>query len=248
MTGVTIRPQELDAVIFDVDGVVTDTASVHFAAWKETFDAYLRVRADRGAGAFEPFTEADYLAYVDGKPRYDGVRSFLGSRGIDLPEGDPTDPAQRETIRGIGNRKNAAFVRWLDQHEVEPYPSTVRVLHELRDRGVRLGVISASRNAEAVLRSAGVLDLFDARVDGRVAEDLDLPGKPDPAVFLEAARRLDVATDRAAVVEDAQAGCEAGRRGGFALVIGVDRGDQREELLAHGADVVVEDLEEVTVA
>ncbi|MBW3561301.1 MAG: beta-phosphoglucomutase family hydrolase [Actinobacteria bacterium] len=246
MAGVTIDPQELDAVIFDVDGVVTDTASVHFAAWKETFNAYLRTRAD--AGAFEPFTEADYLAYVDGKPRYDGVRSFLGSRGIDLPEGDPDDPPERETIRGVGNRKNGAFVRWLDQHRVEPYPSTVRVLRELRERGVGLGVISASRNAETVLRSAGVLELFDARVDGQVADDLGLPGKPDPAVFLEAARRLDVDPDRAAIVEDAQAGCEAGRRGGFALVIGVDRGDQRDELLAHGADVVVEDLEEVAVA
>lgn len=246
MAGVTIDPQELDAVIFDVDGVVTDTASVHFAAWKETFDAYLRTRAD--VGAFEPFTEADYLAYVDGKPRYDGVRSFLGSRGIDLPEGDPDDPPERETIRGVGNRKNGAFVRWLDQHQVEPYPSTVRVLRELRERGVGLGVISASRNAETVLRSAGVLELFDARVDGQVADDLGLPGKPDPAVFLEAARRLDAGPDRAAIVEDARAGCEAGRRGGFALVIGVDRGDQRDELLAHGADVVVEDLEEVTVA
>lgn len=246
MAAVTIDPQELDAVVFDVDGVVTDTASVHFAAWKETFDAYLRDRAESGL-AFDPFTEADYLAYVDGKPRYDGVRSFLDSRGIELPEGDPDDPPELQTIRGIGNRKNGAFVRWLDQNEVEPYPSTVRVLRELRQRGVGLGVISASRNAEAVLRSAGVLELFDARVDGRVADELGLPGKPDPAVFLEAVRRLDVAPDRAAIVEDAQAGCAAGRRGGFALVIGVDRGDQREALLEHGADVVVEDLEEVTV-
>lgn len=248
MGAVTLEPERYDAVIFDVDGVVTDTASVHFAAWKRTFDAYLEVRARRGEGTFEQFTEQDYLAYVDGKPRYDGVRSFLASRGIELPEGEADDPPEHETVRGIGNRKNEAFVRWLDDNRVEPYRSTVRVLRELRERGIPTGAISASRNAEAVLDSAGVLDLFDARVDGRVAGELGLPGKPDPAVFLEAARRLDAAPERSVVVEDAQAGCAAGRDGGFGLVIGVDRGDQREELLAHGADVVVDDLEEVTVA
>lgn len=248
MGAVTIDPERYDAVIFDVDGVVTDTASVHFAAWKQTFDAYLQVRAGRGEGTFRGFTEQDYLAHVDGKPRYDGVRSFLASRGIELPEGETDDPPERETVRGIGNRKNEAFVRWLDDNRVEPYPSTVRVLHELRGRGIPTGVISSSRNAEAVLESAGVLDLFDARVDGRTAAELGLPGKPDPAVFLEAARRLDVTPERSVVVEDAQSGCAAGREGGFGLVIGVNRGDQREELLAHGADVVVDDLEEVTVA
>lgn len=244
---VTIDPERFGAVIFDVDGVVTDTASAHFAAWKRIFDDHLRVRADRGEGGFEAFNEQDYLAYVDGKPRYDGVRSFLGSRGVELPEGDPADPAERESIHGIGNRKNDAFLGWLEDHRVDPYPSTVRVLHELRDRGIATGVISASRNAKAVLESAEVLDLFDTRVDGEVAAELGLPGKPDPAVFLEAARRLDASPDRSVVVEDAQAGCEAGRRGGFGLVIGVNRGDQREALLAHGADVVVDDLEEVTV-
>lgn len=243
----TIDPERFDAAIFDVDGVVTDTASAHFAAWKRIFDDYLRVRADRGEGRFAEFTEEDYLTYVDGKPRYDGVRSFLGSRGVELPEGDPADPPERESIRGIGNRKNDAFLGWLEDHRVDPYPSTVRVLHELRDRGVATGVISASRNAKAVLESAEVLDLFDTRVDGEVAAELGLPGKPDPAVFLEAARRLDASPERSVVVEDAQAGCEAGRRGGFGLVIGVNRADQREELLAHGADVVVADLEEVTV-
>lgn len=248
MGAVTIDRARYDAVIFDVDGVVTDTATAHFGAWKRTFDAYLQVRARRGEGTFEEFREQDYLAYVDGKPRYDGVRSFLGSRGIELPEGESEDPPERETIRGIGNRKNDAFVRWLDDNPVEPYPSTVRVLHELRDRGIATAAISSSRNAEAVLDSAGVLDLFDARVDGRTAGEIGLPGKPDPAVFLEAARRLDATPERSVVVEDAQAGCAAGRQGGFGLVIGVDRGDQREELLAHGADVVVDDLEEVTVA
>lgn len=248
MSGVTIDRDRFDAVIFDVDGVVTDTASVHFAAWKQVFDAYLRVRAERADGAFEEFTEQDYLAYVDGKPRYDGVRSFLRSRGIELPEGDSDDPPDRETVRGIGNRKNDAFRRWLEDNRVEAYPSTVRVLRELRDRGIATGVISASRNAEAVLESAGVHDLFDARVDGAVAGELGLAGKPDPAVFLEAARRLGVEPARSAVVEDAQAGCSAGRTGGFGLVIGVDRADQREALLEHGADVVVADLEEVAVA
>lgn len=248
MGAVTIDPERYDAVIFDVDGVVTDTASVHFAAWKRVFDAYLQVRERRGEGTYEDFTEQDYLAYVDGKPRYDGVRSFLESRGIELPEGDPDDPPERESVCGIGNRKNQAFVRWLEDNRVEPYPSTVRMLHELRDRGIATAAISSSRNAEAVLGSAGVLDLFDARVDGRTAGEIGLPGKPDPAVFLEAARRLDVEPERSVVVEDAQAGCAAGREGGFGLVIGVDRGDQRGELLAHGADVVVDDLEEVTVA
>lgn len=244
---VAIDPDRFDAVIFDVDGVITDTASVHFAAWKQVFDAYLRDRAAASGEPFLEFTEDDYLAHVDGVPRYDGVRRFLASRGIAPPEGTPDDAPELDTITGIGNRKNDAFVRWLDEHRVQPYPSTVRVLHELRDHGVRRGVISASRNARAVLASAGVLDLFDTRVDGEVAGELGLPGKPDPAVFLEAAQRLGVAPDRAVVVEDAQAGCEAGRAGGFGLVIGVDRGEQREALLAHGAHVVVEDLEEVTV-
>ncbi len=248
MDRVTIDRERYDAVIFDVDGVVTDTASAHSAAWKRIFDAYLQLRAGRGKGVFEEFTEQDYLAYVDGKPRYDGVRSFLESRGVELPEGDPDDPPEQETVCGIGNRKNDAFLSWLDDNRVEAYPSTVEVIHELRDRGIATGVISASRNAKAVLESAGVLDLFDARVDGQVAAELGLPGKPDPAVFLEAAQRLNVAPERSVVVEDAQAGCDAGRLGGFGLVIGVNRGQQREELLDHGADVVVEDLEEVDVA
>lgn len=248
MTDVTIDRDRYEAAIFDVDGVVTDTASVHQAAWKDVFDAYLRTRADRGDETFEEFTEADYLAFVDGKPRLDGVRSFLSARGIELPEGDPADPPDRETIMGIGHRKNDAFVRWLERNRVEPYPSTVRVLRELRERRIATGVISASRNAKAVLKSAEVLELFDARVDGQVAAELGLPGKPDPAVFLEAARRLGAEPARTVVVEDAQAGCEAGRRGGFGLVIGVNRADQRDELLQHGADVVVDDLEEVTVA
>lgn len=247
MSAVTIDPDRFDAVIFDVDGVVTDTASAHFAAWREIFDAVLEDHAGGEGVDAAPFTEEDYLTWVDGKPRYDGVSSFLTSRGITLREGDPGDVPERDTVCGVGNRKNRVFVRWLERHGVDPYPSTIALLHALRDRGVARAVISSSRNARAVLESASVLDLFGARVDGQVARELGLPGKPDPAVFLEAARRVGAEPGRAAVVEDAQAGCEAGRRGGFALVIGVDRAGQREQLLEHGADVVVEDLREVDV-
>lgn len=233
------------AVIFDLDGVITDTASVHRDAWKQTFDAYLAGRAEHSGGTSEPFSGADYRRYVDGMPRYDGVRNFLASRGITLPEGDPGDPPDRETVCGIGNRKNLEYLRVLEQGGATAFPSSIELVRGLRDRGVPRAIISASRNCAEVLRSVGAAELFDARVDGVVAEELGLPGKPDPAVFLEAARRLGVEPERAAIVEDAVAGVEAGRRGGFGLVVGVARSGNHDELSEAGADVVVSDLGEL---
>ena len=250
-----IDPAALDAVIFDMDGVITKTAKVHFAAWKELFDAYLREAAQAagdGSAApdsrFRPFTEEDYLRYVDGKPRYDGVRDLLASRSIELPWGDPADEPGKKTVCGLGNRKNDLFTHVVRTQGVEVYPSTVTLIEQLQGAGISAGVVSASNNTTEVLDAAGVRRLFSAQVDGLVATQLGLPGKPDPAPFLEAARRLGVQPDRAAVVEDAQAGVQAGRAGGFGLVIGVNRIGQEEALRAHGANVVVDDLSQVTVA
>lgn len=239
-------PPSLDAVVFDTDGVVTDTASVHAAAWKRMFDGYLEGRAARTGEPFVPFdAEEEYLRHVDGRPRYDGVRTFLASRGIELPDGEPDDPPDRETVCGLGNRKNDYFLAHLRERGAEPYPSTVALVRQLQARGIRTAAISASRNMAEVLDAAGLAELFEVRVDGVIAGQEDLPGKPDPAVFLEAARRLGVEPGRAAVVEDAIAGVEAGRRGGFALVVGVDRAGHADALAAAGADVVVEDLGEL---
>ena len=257
----TIARAEYDAVIFDLDGVVTQTAAVHAAAWKRLFDAYLARRAARtgtspgapdpsgGApGALRPFDlEADYRLYVDGKPRYDGVRDFLASRDIELPPGDPSDPPERETVCGLGNRKNDFFNAEVREHGVKTFPSTVELIHQLRAAAIRVGLMSSSKNTAMVLDVTGTTDLFEVRVDGVVAEEVGLPGKPDPAMYLETARRLGVAAARSVVVEDALSGVEAGRRGEFGLVIGVDRLGQAAELARAGADVVVDDLAEVSV-
>ena len=245
---VTIPRAQFDAVVFDMDGVVTQTATVHAAAWKALFDAFLEERARRSGEPFRPFdVESDYLPYVDGKARYDGVRDFLSSRGVELPQGTPADPPDAETVCGLGNRKNDYFLRAVAEQGVRPFPTTVALISQLHEAGVRTAIISASKNTSAILDAAGVRDLFAAQVDGTVAEQLGLPGKPNPAVFVEAARRLGVAPPRAVVVEDAEAGVEAGHRGGFGLVIGVDRSDHAAALRGHGADVVVKDLGEVTV-
>jgi beta-phosphoglucomutase family hydrolase len=237
-----IPRDRVDAVVFDTDGVLTDTASVHAVAWKRLFDEYLRQRAERPGEPFRPFEALDYLRYVDGKPRYDGVAGFLASRGISLPWGDPSDPPSHDTVCGLGNGKNRYFLTHLHEHGVHAFPSSVALVRALGARGVRTAVVSASRNMRAVLDAAEIRRLFDVEVDGMDAARLGLAGKPDPALFLEAAGRLEVAPARAAVVEDALAGVEAGRRGGFGMVVGVDRAGQAAELAARGADVVVDDL------
>ncbi|WP_281180009.1 trehalose-phosphatase [Nocardia amamiensis] len=231
-----------DAVIFDMDGVVTDSASIHAAAWAELFDDFL-TRRPAGAGQDRsPFTETDYLRYVDGKPRYQGVADFLAARGIALPWGTVSDRETAETVCGLGNRKDRLFLDRISRDGVRVFESTITLVRQLNAVGIRTGVFSASRHCAEVLAAADVTDLFTVRVDGIDAEELSLPGKPDPAMLLEAARRLDAEPDRTVVVEDAEAGVAAGRRGGFALVVGVDRHAHADRLLAHGADVVVDDL------
>lgn len=238
----------LGAVLFDTDGVITDTARAHAAAWQRLFDEFLQARAQSKGEAFRPFDiERDYRLYVDGKPRYDGVRRFLESRGIELPEGSEDDGPDAQTVCGLGNRKNRHFRAWLEQNRVQPYPGTLQLVRALRQAGVRIAAYSASRNAGAVLRNAGVLDLFDASVGGSDLARLELPGKPDPAMLWEAASRLGVPPEHCAVVEDAIAGVEAGARGGFGLVIGVDRGDYGDELRKAGAHLVVRDLGELAL-
>jgi len=245
---VVIRTDRIDAVIFDMDGVVTDTARVHADAWARLFERFLRDRATTTGETFRPFTVDDYRWSIDGKPRYDAVRSFLATRGITLPEGEASDPPDRQTVRGLGNRKAGYFLEHLREHGIAAFPTTVGLLEELRAAGIRTAVVSASRHLDEVLATGHVEDLFDVRVGGTETDRLGLAGKPDPGAFLEAARRLRVGPRRAAVVEDALAGVEAGRRGGFALVIGVDRLDHSAELLAAGAGGVVRDLVEVGVA
>jgi beta-phosphoglucomutase family hydrolase len=234
------------ACLFDLDGVLTKTATVHAAAWKQMFDAYLRERAERTGEAFVPFDpKADYGEYVDGKPRADGVRSFLESRGIELPEGNPDDPPGAETIYGLGNRKNELVVRLIREQGVEPYEGSVRYLEAVRDAGLRRAVVSSSANCHDVLIAAGIDDFFEARIDGVVARRDHLKGKPAPDTFLAAARALGTAPGEAAVFEDALAGVAAGRAGNFASVVGVDRLGQADALREHGATIVVSDLAEL---
>lgn len=245
-------PPGIAAAIFDMDGVVTRTATAHAAAWKRLFDDYLRARSRRTGEPFVPFdADADYGRFVDGMARSDGVSRFLASRGIRIPEGEDADPPERESVIGLGRRKNGYFRDWVAAHGVEAYPSTIRLVGVLRERGIGCAVVSASRNLPEVLEAAGVVGLFEVRVDGNDAGRMGLPGKPDPAIFLEAARRLGVDPPTAMVVEDAVAGVEAGRRGRFGLVVGVARAtgeaavDRRRALRDHGADIVVDDLAEL---
>ncbi|WP_225843563.1 HAD family hydrolase [Streptomyces albus] len=233
-------PDGVRACLFDLDGVLTKTAVVHDAAWKETFDAFLREREGPGFRPFDPV--ADYDAYVDGLPRADGVRTFLASRGIELPEGTPDDPPDRRTVHGLGNRKNELLLEKIHQEGVEAYDGSVRYLDAVRTAGLRTAVVSSSANCRDVLVAVGIADRFDARIDGIVARERKLPGKPRPDTFLAAAHELGVAPGKAAVFEDALAGMEAGRAGGFGHVVGVDRTGQAGALRAHGADVVVKDL------
>lgn len=245
---VAISPDVFDNVIFDMDGVVTRNAELHAAAWKRIFDDFLMEMAARHGRRFEPFDVAtDYPQHVDGKPRYDGVRDFLASRGIELREGTPEDSPEEETVCGLGNRKNRYFNESLQKEGVRTFDSTLELIQALRQAGIATAVISSSKNARKVLDAAGIGDLFDVRIDGLDSERLGLRGKPEPDLLLAAAEKLGHAPQRSVVVEDARSGVQAGRAGGFGLVIGVDRADQEEEL-ARYADVVVRDLAEVEVA
>jgi beta-phosphoglucomutase family hydrolase len=246
VSGVLGLPAGVTACLFDLDGVLTQTAKVHAAAWKEMFDQYLRTHAAARGEDFAPFDAvADYDEYVDGRPRYDGVRSFLASRGIELAQGDPSDPPAAETIDGLGNRKNEIVLMMIHEHGVAPYDGSVRYVRAAEQEGMRRAVVSSSTNAHDVLAAAGIAGLFEEVVDGVVAERERLAGKPAPDTFLAGARALGVKAPQAAVFEDALAGVEAGRAGSFGCVVGVDRVGQAEALRAHGADVVVADLSEL---
>jgi beta-phosphoglucomutase family hydrolase len=239
-------PDSVRACLFDLDGVLTRTATVHAAAWKEMFDGYLRERAARTGEQFVPFDPVtDYTRYVDAKPRYDGVRSFLTARGIELPEGESSDPLAAETVRGLGNRKNELVLRLIREEGVEVYDGSVRYREAARDAGLRRAVVSSSANTRDVLVAAGIEGFFEVRIDGVTAEREGLKGKPAPDTFLAGARALGVAPGEAAVFEDALAGVEAGRAGGFSCVVGVDRFGQAEALREHGASIVVSDLSEL---
>ena len=239
-------PAAVRACLFDLDGVLTQTAKVHAAAWKQMFDAYLRRRAERTGERFRPFDASDdYNEYVDGKPRYDGVRSFLASRGIELPEGEADDPSSTETVQGLGNRKNALVLRLIRERGVEAYEGSVRYLQAAREAGLRRAVVSSSNNCRQVVAAAGIEDLLEVRIDGLVAGRDHLRGKPAPDTFLAAARALGVEPAAAAVFEDALVGVAAGRAGRFGCVVGVDRVGQAQALREHGADVVVSDLSEL---
>jgi beta-phosphoglucomutase family hydrolase len=236
-------PDAVTACLFDMDGVLTRTATVHAAAWKQMFDEFLRKRDGDSYRPFDPV--ADYDEYVDGKPREDGTRSFLESRGITLPEGGPDDPPGAESVSGLSERKNELVLEKLREHGVELYDGSVRYVRAARDAGLRTAVVSSSANTAEVLDAAGIADLFDARVDGVTAKERHLAGKPAPDMFLAGAEALGVPPSRAAVFEDALAGVQAGRAGGFAFVVGVDRVGQADALKDHGADIVVKDLGEL---
>lgn len=243
-----IPSDAFEAIIFDLDGVITDTASVHAEAWKRMFDDFLSRHAVRKGIPFRPFEiETDYRSHVDGKPRLDGLRSFLDSRGIKLPEGRPEDPSGAETIHGLGKRKNADFLRRIREAGVKVYESTVNLIRSSKTHGLKTAVISSSKSCAMILDSVNLSDLFDVRVDGVDSEILGISGKPAPDIFLEAARQLQVKPERAVVIEDAVSGVRAGRAGGFGMVIGIARAGGKEILLAGGADAVVEDLSEIRI-
>jgi beta-phosphoglucomutase family hydrolase len=236
------------AVIFDLDGVITRTASVHSAAWKQMFDEFLKTHAEKTGEPFREFTHTyDYLPYVDGKPRYKGVASFLESRGIGLPYGDPADIPGRETVCGLGNRKNELFNEMIARGDVEVFSTTVDFIEDLRDKDIRVGVASSSKNCRAILDAVGLLDLFDTRVDGIVSAELELKGKPEPDIFTTACDNLGVHYDRAVIVEDAVSGVQAGLRGNFGLVLGIARENNELELKLNGADIVVKDMGEIDI-
>ena len=239
-------PRGITTCLFDLDGVLTQTAKIHAQAWKQMFDDFLHARAERMGDPFQEFDRpTDYDEYVDGKPRLDGVHSFLQSRGIDIPMGSPSDPPEQDTVHALGTRKNNLVLDLIGEQGVEPYEGSVAFVERARDQGLRRAVVSSSTNCREVLVAAGIEDLFEVRIDGTVAEREGLAGKPAPDTFLAAARAFDAEPAQAAVFEDAQAGVQAGRAGDFGWVVGVDRTDQAEALRQRGADVVVEDLAEL---
>ena len=241
-----ITHDRYDAVLFDLDGVITDSASLHAACWKKMFDEYLQKRARQRGEAFRPFdSDTDYRLYVDGKPRFDGVRGFLSSRAIELPEGSTDDPPELDTVGGLGNRKNDLVNKIIEDDGVEPYEGSVKLIHQLHDRGFKIAVVTSSQNCAAVLNAARLDALFDLRVDGNTILAEDLAGKPAPDTFLRAVKLLGIEPSRAVVIEDALSGVEAGRSGNFGLVIGVARKGNAAELRRHGADLVVNDLGEL---
>ncbi|NIJ11301.1 beta-phosphoglucomutase family hydrolase [Saccharomonospora amisosensis] len=235
-------PDTITACLFDLDGVLTSTAELHMRAWKDTFDTFLRERDDE---TYDPFTERDYANYVDGRPRLDGVRTFLASRGIELPEGRPDDSVDAATVHGIGNRKNQRVLAVMRDDGVAPFPGSVRYLEAANDAGVAIGVVTSSANAAAVLDAAKLSRFVRARVDGVTIKEQELRGKPAPDSFLACAELLGVEPAHAAVFEDARAGVRAGKVGGFGYVVGVNRADQAKALRADGADIVVDDLAEL---
>jgi beta-phosphoglucomutase family hydrolase len=241
-----INRERYDAVLFDLDGVITNTATLHATCWKQMFDEYLRRRAEQSGEAFRPFDlAADYRLYVDGKPRFDGVRDFLRSRGIQLPEGSPDDPAELETVCGLGNRKNELINDLIERIGVEAYDGTVRLIRQLRRDGFKIAVVTSSQNCAHVLKAAKLDHFFEVRVDGNTIEAEGLAGKPAPDTFLMAARLLGTVPARTVVIEDAISGVEAGSNGKFGLVIGVARKGNAEELQRHGAHLVVDDVGEL---
>ena len=241
-----VTPERFDAVLFDLDGVLTDTAKVHAACWKKMFDEFLRKWAESRGEEFRPFSiTEDYYLYVDGRLRSDGVRYFLRSRNINLPEGDPDAPPESETVSGLGNRKNDMVNALMESEGIDIYPDSIAWVRLLREQGYKTAVVSASSNCKTVLNSANILDLFDTIVDGTVAADLGLAGKPSPDTYLKAAEQLGAEPKRTVVVEDAISGVQAGRSGGFGLVIGVARKGNIKELKENGADLVVTDLSEL---
>ena len=241
-----INRDQYDAVLLDLDGVITDTASIHAACWKQMFDEYLQKRATQKGEAFRPFDIAtDYRLYVDGKPRFDGVRDFLASRGIQLPEGHPDDPPQVETVGGLGNRKNELVNEVIEDTGVKPYEGSIQFIHHLSRHGFKIGVVTSSQNCATVLKAAKLDAFFEVQVDGNMIQTEQLAGKPAPDTFLIAAKLLGVEPARAVVIEDAISGVQAGSNGNFGLVVGVARKGNAEELRQHGAHLVVNDLGEL---
>lgn len=244
-----VNPDKFDAVLFDLDGVITDTARMHAACWKVMFNTYLKRRAEKSGEEFISFEiDTDYLEYVDGKPRYDGVRDFLASRDIVLEEGTPDSPATEESVCGLGNRKNELVNLRIQMHGINVFQSSVDFVDYIISSGLKTAIVSSSANSRTILKTAEIIDLFPVIVDGVTAKEKNLGGKPSPDMFLHAAEELGVEPGRCVVIEDAISGVQAGRNGNFGLVIGIARKENKEELIENGADIVLNDLGDITLS